>query len=242
MSHQETSPKSSVKRGLWLYVYNSHFVILHRLAQHCAQVSYTSSKKRGGYNSENWIQKEWPEEQRGRCYYTESAHHLFPVMLLEFANSWAETCPPARVSVRVEWERNCQGGWPCKFTPVIQGESARISVGLTHSPTRVKYQQAIQHRGGLFNSCVEIHLDVGQTKLITRGKIWDHEWKIRKLRIKFQLSLVTSMCWTTKLNSASWNGTRQETCLHCGRDLLVWLSAHFREFSKSVFRPSCVPD
>lgn len=54
---------------------------------------------------------------------------------------------------------------------MIQGESARISVGLTHSPTRVKYQQAIQHRGGLFNSCVEIHLDVGQTKLITRGKI-----------------------------------------------------------------------
>ena len=59
-------------------------------------------KKGGGYNSENWIQKEWLEEQRGRCYYTESAHHLFQVMLLEFANSWAETCPPARVSVRVE--------------------------------------------------------------------------------------------------------------------------------------------
>lgn len=39
-------------------------------------------------------------------------------------------------------------------------------------------------------------------KFVAQGKILDCEWNMRKLRIKSQVNLVTSMCWTTTLNSA----------------------------------------
>ena len=60
-----------------------------------------------------------------------------PVHLPGFLSEWSESA-------------TVKGGWPCKFTPVIQGESARISVGLTHSPTHVLSTSKLSSTGGVY--------------------------------------------------------------------------------------------
>lgn len=160
MSHQETSPKSSVKRGLWFCVYNSHFVILHRLVQHCAQISYTSFKKRWGYNSELdsefqfciWIgYKRNGRRSKGEGVITQNPRTTFS-QLCCWSSLTAEQKPvhlPGLLSERSE-RAPVKGGWLCKFTPVIQGESARISVVLTHSPTHVLSTNKLSRTEGVY--------------------------------------------------------------------------------------------